>query len=89
MRGPSPAALGIDAGRIVRVNEQNAAVARARAFARPSTAIVLGARGPVPHVVRTRGVPGRGVPVPRTAPVVVPRAVVPRPAGGGGGRGRR
>ncbi|HEY2511325.1 MAG TPA: DUF6600 domain-containing protein, partial [Polyangiaceae bacterium] len=28
MRGPSPAALGIDAGRIVRVNEQNAAVAR-------------------------------------------------------------
>jgi hypothetical protein len=64
--GPPPSALGIQ--NVQKAND--AGVARARQFARPSTAIVIGARAPVPHVVRPRFVPRQ---------VMVPRGNAPRP----------
>jgi hypothetical protein len=52
--GPPPATLGIDVSRIPRVGRTDAALVHARQFARPSTALALGARAPVVHVVRPR-----------------------------------
>lgn len=65
--GPPPAALGIDASRIPRVARTDAMILRARQFARPSTAQPLGARPPVPHVVRPRLVVARPYAAPRAA----------------------
>jgi hypothetical protein len=50
-QGPPPAALGIEASRVVHLARTDAAQVRARQFARPSTALALGARAPVPHPV--------------------------------------
>jgi hypothetical protein len=52
--GPPPASLGIDPSRITRVSRTDAALVHARQFARPSTALALGARPPVAHVLRPR-----------------------------------
>jgi len=69
-QGPPPAALGIDASRVAHLARADRAQMRARQFARPSTAIALGGRAPVPHVVHARLV---------TLPYAIPRAL-PRPA---------
>jgi len=50
-QGPSPASLGLEVSRIARPLETDG-LARARQFARPSTAQALGGRPPVVHVVR-------------------------------------
>jgi hypothetical protein len=83
MHGPPPAALGIPAYAVVRVDPGNPNVSRARAFARPSTAGALGGHPPVAHTVRIRegagAIHGGAV---RSAPP-------PPRAAGGGARGRR
>jgi hypothetical protein len=66
-QGPAPAALGIEASRVQRPATTDLALARARQFARPSSALVLGGRPPVVHFVRPRL-------------VVRPNRVVERPA---------
>ena len=53
-QGPPPASLGLEASRIARPAGADLALARARGFARPSTAQPLGGRAPVAHVVRPR-----------------------------------
>lgn len=59
--GPPPALLGIDVTRLPRP-KPNAREVRARQYARPSTALPLGAHAPTPRVVRLAPtVPGRGV----------------------------
>jgi hypothetical protein len=52
--GPPPSMLGIEPGRVSHVAQADLALTRARHFARPSTALPMGARAPVPHVVRPR-----------------------------------
>jgi hypothetical protein len=68
-QGPPPSALGIEASRVVHLARTDPVQMRARQFARPSTALGLGGRAPVPHVVRQRLV---------TLPYAIPRAL-PRP----------
>ncbi len=90
VHGPAPASLGIEGSAIVRPDPRNANVARARAYARPSSAQALGAHAPRAHTVRVRRGSGaiHGGPEYRAAPA-------PRYNGGGGGmrggggRGRR
>ncbi len=53
-QGPPPASLGIEATRVPRPATTDVALVRARQFARPSTALALGARAPVVHLVRPR-----------------------------------
>ena len=70
--GPPPASLGIEVARVP--HPADAMLTHARRFARPSTALALGARAPVPHVVRPRlvarpplragAMPGRPAPAP-------------------------
>jgi hypothetical protein len=67
--GPSPATLGIDAGQVMRPSGAEPGLSRARQYARPSTAVPLGAHRAVPHVVRA-------------APIVMPREQT-EPRGGG------
>jgi hypothetical protein len=74
--GPPPALLGLDVTRLPRPMP-NAHEARARLYARPSSAVALGAHPPAPHVVRV------------AAPLAVPRAGGFASPRGGGGRGRR
>lgn len=69
--GPPPALLGIEAAHIPRVVRNDPNLVRARQFARPSTALALGARAPVAHVVRPRLVTRTYVPQ-RAAPRQVP-----------------
>jgi hypothetical protein len=52
--GPAPASLGIEISRVPRPVTTDVALARARQFARPSTASALGGRPPVLHFVRPR-----------------------------------
>jgi Family of unknown function (DUF6600) len=65
MHGPPPALLGIDVARIAHP-AHGAREQRARQFARPSTALPLGAHAPAPHVLRaspirpSSGTPSRG-----------------------------
>ena len=69
-RGPSPESLGIAVAQIPRPARTDLALARARQFARPSTAMPLGARPAMVHVVRAT-MPPRPVmirPVLRAAP---------------------
>ncbi len=51
-RGPAPAVLGIDVSQIVRPTRNDAGLAQARLFARPSTAQALGGHPAVVHFVR-------------------------------------
>jgi hypothetical protein len=53
-QGPPLAALGIEASRVVHLARTDPGQMRARQFARPSTALALGGRAPVPHVVRPK-----------------------------------
>jgi hypothetical protein len=53
-KGPAPASLGIETSRVPRPVTTDVALARARQFARPSTALALGGRPPVVHFVRPR-----------------------------------
>jgi hypothetical protein len=53
-QGPPPASLGIDVSRVAHPASADLALVRARQFARPSTAVALGGRPPVVHVVRPR-----------------------------------
>ncbi len=74
VRGPAPASLGIEAAQVVRPTRNDAdlaGLARARQFARPSTALALGGRPAVVHVVRATMAPRAVVmrPVMRAAPV--------------------
>ena len=69
--GPPPTMLGIDPSRVTRVVRTDPTLMRARQFARPSTALALGARPPVGHVVRPRLVtrtyaPQRAMPATRS-----------------------
>jgi hypothetical protein len=72
--GPPPAMLGIEPAGVSHVAQADGALVRARRFARPSTALPMGARAPVPHVVRPRLVArpplrvGGGGGVPRSMP---------------------
>lgn len=66
-QGPPPASLGIEVSRVARPAGTDLALARARGFARPSTALALGARAPVVHVVRPRLVVARPYRVERPA----------------------
>jgi hypothetical protein len=50
--GPAPNLLGIEASDVVRPAKTDVALVRAKQFARPSTALALGARPAVVHVVR-------------------------------------
>jgi hypothetical protein len=61
MQGPPPAALGIDLSRIPRA-APNARELRARQYARPSTALALGARAPVRHFVQPAPVRAYAIP---------------------------
>jgi hypothetical protein len=74
--GPPPALLGIDPARIAHL-ALSVRELRARQFARPSTALPLGAHPPIPHVVRA----------PRTSAGA--GAIRGGPPHGAGGRGRR
>jgi hypothetical protein len=77
VQGPPPAVLGIDASRIARVPIDDRRVRRAQVFARPSTAMPIGARPPAPHIVRV--LPPRAiVPTAPMHPVPVFRGVRPR-----------
>jgi hypothetical protein len=69
-QGPPPAALGIEASRVVHLARNDRGQMRARQFALPSTAIALGGHAPVPHVVRPKLI---------TPPYAIPRTL-PRPA---------
>jgi hypothetical protein len=51
-QGPAPATLGIEASHVPRTAAADVALVRARQFARPSTAVVVGGRPPVVHAVR-------------------------------------
>jgi hypothetical protein len=70
--GPPPASLGIELARVPHTTAADPMLLRARHFARPSTALPLGARAPVPHVIRpqmvarppVRAMPGRVVATP-------------------------
>jgi hypothetical protein len=73
MHGPTPSTLGIDDAHIVRPAATEHGLSQARGYARPSTAVPLGAHPPVPHVVRS-------------PPIVMPRQMAAPRAGG---RGRR
>jgi hypothetical protein len=102
IHGPSPASLGIQASAVVRVDPRNPNVARARAFARPSSAVAAGAHAPSAHNVRVRRGSGAVHGGPERAPERgeergggerggggerrAPPAA-PVPRGGGGGRG--
>jgi hypothetical protein len=76
MHGPTPAMLGLDPSRVAAA-ALTASELRAKQLARPSTARLLGARGPAPHFVHL-------TPRPAASPGAGPRAA-PR----GSGRGRR
>ncbi len=76
--GPPPGSLGIRESAVAHVSTSGRGFAQAKAFARPSTAIRVGAHPPTPHVVRV-GAP-RARPI--AAPMSAPRAA-PRPSGGG------
>jgi hypothetical protein len=96
MHGPAPGFLGIQASAIVHGDPRNPNVGRARAFARPSSALALGAHAPRAHTVRIRrgsgAIHGGGERVPERA---APERMAPAPRAGGGmrsgggGRGRR
>jgi hypothetical protein len=75
--GPPPALLGLDVTRLPRPAPSVREV-RARLYARPSSAMPLGAHAPAPHVVRV-------------LPVALPRAGAGAGTGsrGSAGRGRR
>ncbi|HEY5146103.1 MAG TPA: DUF6600 domain-containing protein [Polyangiaceae bacterium] len=60
--GPPPASLGIDPSRVARIGRTDASLIHARQFARPSTALALGARAPVVHIVRPRLVTRQYIP---------------------------
>ena len=88
--GPPPTSLGVPAAIVARLDPGNMGLARARLYARPSTAQSLGARLPVAHTVRLRRGAGavRGAPV-RTVPAPAPPPPVRSNGGafrGGGGR---
>ena len=54
-QGPAPASLGIETSRVPRrPAATDVALVRARQFARPSTALALGGRPPVVHVIRPK-----------------------------------
>ncbi len=65
-RGPAPLLLGIDAAQIVRPTRNDSGLARARLFARPSTALALGGHPAVAHFVRAT-MPARPSVMPRSA----------------------
>ena len=69
-QGPPAASFGIEATRIPRPATTDVALVRARQFARPSTALALGARAPVVHVVRPRLL-ARPIRIERPAPARV------------------
>jgi hypothetical protein len=85
MHGPPPAMLGIRESAVVHLGPGERGVAQARAFARPSTAVAMGARPPSVHVVHAAGSVR-----PRPAPEAAPGRPAPRstgaPRGGGGHR---
>lgn len=54
MRGPSPELLKIDPVHVVRLTSAERSVTRAKAYARPSTALALGAHPPVQSAARPR-----------------------------------
>jgi hypothetical protein len=56
-RGPSPESLGIEVAQVPRPARSDPALARARQFARPSTAMPLGAHPAMAHVVRATMAP--------------------------------
>jgi hypothetical protein len=90
VRGPPPSILGVRASAIVRVEPNNLLLTRARAFARPSTAQMLGARLPVGNSARMRGAAGgSGGGGARVAPSREPAPRAGDGARGGGGTGRR
>lgn len=66
--GPPPVVLGIDPARVRRVGNDRG-LASALAYARPSTALALGAHAPVAHVVRPMPPP-----LPRAAPAAGTRS---------------
>jgi len=81
--GPPPASLGIRDSAVVHVSAGERGFAQARAFARPSTAVPMGAHAPSAHVVRVAR------PRPRPAPpAAAPHAAPPRATGRGGGHRR-
>ena len=54
MHGPPPESFAIDASHVVRPTPNDRGIVRAQQFARPSTALPMGAHPPVPHVVFPR-----------------------------------
>jgi hypothetical protein len=70
-RGPAPALLGLEPSQVARVTRSDPGLLRARQFAKPSTALALGAHPPVTHYVRA-GMAARPVAVtqPGTRPSV-------------------
>jgi hypothetical protein len=71
MHGPELGALGIAPSRVVRLTAAAPELGKAKLLARPSTAQALGARPPVPHIVRPRPI---FVPQYQARPLAVPRA---------------
>jgi hypothetical protein len=67
-RGPAPALLGIAPAQVARLTKIDAGLARARQFARPSTALALGAHPPVVHFVRATMVERSATPRPAARP---------------------
>jgi hypothetical protein len=59
VHGPAPSLLGLDASLVTRLTGREQGLARAWQYARPSTAQAIGARAPVPRVVRSMPVPAR------------------------------
>jgi hypothetical protein len=88
VRGPPPASLGIDRARVAHVTPGDAAVARARVFARPSTARAAGAHAPSAHVIRVPSRRGSGGAGAYGHGAAHPSAPHPGHGGHGGGHGR-
>ena len=67
VHGPPPASLGIDPARVIHRTGTERGLASALAYARPSTALALGAPPPVAHVVRPMSFAAPHYPPPRAA----------------------
>jgi hypothetical protein len=89
--GPSPSSLHIAGTRVTRPPASNPGLARAQQFARPSSAVALGARAPIasPLVSRSAAprIPGAGVNRP-SRPVSAPRSAGAYGAYNGGFHGQ-
>lgn len=66
--GPPPPLLHVEASRVPRPSDQDAGLRAARAYARPATALPLGAPAPTRHVVRPAPSTARPPPSGVTAP---------------------